>query len=115
MKIQGHEYKVTVVTDLVKYRDRMGESCAGLLTIDIDAELPESHKEETLIHEIIEQLNFFFELELDHNVIKCLSTGWYQVIKDNPEIFSMQFPGTQDPPLIQLAKACSKGERNDGE
>ena len=51
--------------------------------IIIDSSLPEDKKQETLLHEIIEALNGYFSLDLDHEVITTLGFGLYQVLKDN--------------------------------
>lgn len=39
---------------------------------------------QTLIHEVIEALNFELDLELEHHQITLLEHGIYQVIVDNP-------------------------------
>lgn len=51
--------------------------------IIIDESLPQDKKEETLLHEIIEALNGYYSLNLEHDVITTLGFGLHQVLKDN--------------------------------
>jgi len=51
--------------------------------IVINSELTENVKESTLLHEIIEAINFNHQLELPHSTIMTLEATLYQVIKDN--------------------------------
>jgi hypothetical protein len=40
-------------------------------------------QESILLHEIIEALDYYLELELDHRVITSLEAGLYSVLTDN--------------------------------
>jgi len=51
--------------------------------IVIDKHQCQQSKESTLIHEIIEAINYHQQLDLEHNKICLLETGIYQVLKDN--------------------------------
>jgi len=42
-----------------------------------------SQQEQTLFHEILETLNFIYELKLEHEKISIIAEGFYQVLKDN--------------------------------
>jgi hypothetical protein len=44
-------------------------------------------RESTLIHEIIEALNYHLELGLEHKTVMQLETALYAVLKDNPNLF----------------------------
>ena len=49
----------------------------------INSSIVKELQETTLIHEIIEALNYHLELNLEHNKITSLESGLYQVLKDN--------------------------------
>ena len=84
LKIGGHIYKIV-------YRDRLnndgtenlGTHDAKNLTIWIDKTLSQSQQEATLIHEIIEAINYGNQLKLTHEQISTLEHNFYQVLKDN--------------------------------
>ena len=83
LKIGGLTIKVGEKNNLSSNRDRFGEISFMEQKIIIDSSLPEDKKQETLLHEIIEALNGYFSLDLDHEVITTLGFGLYQVLKDN--------------------------------
>lgn len=87
IKIGGTVYEVSEDTTLARDSSAMGMSCGNNCRIIIDNSLPKQNQESTLIHEVIEQINFKFELSLEHYKITTLEAALYQVIKDNPGIF----------------------------
>lgn len=86
MKIGGFEYSITEIDDLARDRDCLGNSCGNNLQIQIDKSICKDLKAATLIHECIEQLNFLYELGLEHNVITTLGNSIHQIIKENKEL-----------------------------
>lgn len=88
IKIGGHIYTVNYTENLARDRDRIGESCADKLSIDIDKSLPQSMKESVFIHEILEQFNFVYNVGLEHKQIYDLETAIYALVKDNPSVFN---------------------------
>ncbi|NMA30295.1 MAG: hypothetical protein GX941_00550 [Candidatus Methanofastidiosa archaeon] len=85
LKVNGHTYKVIVRKDR-EIQDgsyNQASSLAPNLTIWIDGRQSLSRQESCLIHEIIEILNYDFEIGLSHEKITQLETGIYQVLKDN--------------------------------
>lgn len=44
-------------------------------------------QESTVLHEIIEAINYKCQLELTHQTICTLESALYHIIKDNPEFF----------------------------
>jgi hypothetical protein len=83
MKILG--YDIRIVSD--KKMDEIGNYSGGFTSsqnrIQVASDLCDEQKVSTLLHEIIEALNHFLELKLEHNVISSLESGLYQVLKDN--------------------------------
>lgn len=43
--------------------------------------------ESTFIHEVIEQINFLYNIELEHHKICLLENAIYSFIKGNPDVF----------------------------
>lgn len=85
IKIGGFNYNCKEEENLIRDNGNLGESCSNALTIKVDESLPLQQKESTLLHEIIEQINSNYELNLEHNQICTLETSLYQVYKDNFE------------------------------
>jgi hypothetical protein len=83
LKVGGLELHIEQVSGLAANRDRFGEFSAMEQRVSIDISLPQGKKEETLMHEIIEALNSYYELELEHDKITTLGFALYQVLKDN--------------------------------
>jgi len=86
MKIAGYNYKIIYSDDLLATSGLMGEFDKTKGEITIDTHLTDEQKKSTLLHEIIEAINYHFDLNLEHNKIMTLETALYQVLKDNNEI-----------------------------
>jgi len=84
LSILGHKYKVKTWKNTAKEGAGQvyGRCMVEALTIFIATEYPESQVEATLLHEIIEALNYHLELRLEHNQIQGLEAGLYSVLKD---------------------------------
>ena len=92
MKILGHEYKVEFYEHLDKERSATGECNHSRMKIVLDPTFPDSIVEETFLHEVFEAIKIhlgYFD-RLPHEMITQLSETLYQVIKDNPEYFSIR-------------------------
>ena len=84
LKIGGHIYEVIL-------RDRekndgchdAGTCDNGFCKIWINESWAKSQQESTLLHEIIEAINFNYKLDLTETQIHGLETSLYQVLKDN--------------------------------
>ena len=90
VKIGGLTYKCSLEKNLARDRNSLGESCGNELSITIDESTSQQTQNKTLIHEIIEQLNFNYDIDLEHHKICLIETGLYQVIVDNPGIFNFK-------------------------
>ena len=84
VKIGGHRYKV-IFKDLDK--NEASNNCGYCRTTDneiyINSSMSQEQQESTLLHEIIEAINFNYQLDLEHNKIQTLEATLYQVLKDN--------------------------------
>ena len=63
------------------------DASARLLTrkqvIQLASDLAEENAISTLLHEILEALNFHLALKLEHKIIMALEAGLFQVLVDN--------------------------------
>ena len=84
LKIGGHIYKV-VLRDREKDDgiENIGTHNARHLKIWVDKKLSQSQKEATILHEIIEAINYGNQIGLKHEQISTLEHNLYQVLKDN--------------------------------
>ena len=83
LKILAHTYSVDIDVELLISTPCMGSCCPNLLKIKIADGIPESNQADTLVHEILEALNYQLELGMEHNVISSLSASLLAVIRDN--------------------------------
>lgn len=86
VKIGGHTLNVELSEDI----GNMGEWRSGKQVIKIYKDTCHSQREETLLHEIIECVNFTYELKLSHQKIQILGAVLHQIIIDNPLIFDIE-------------------------
>ena len=85
VKIGGHIY--TIKLNFICRTDD-GQVCCGLHKgaqelIEINPGYPLGTQESTLLHEIIEAINWAGEIGMEHRQISALEEGLYQVLKDN--------------------------------
>ena len=98
VKIGGHIYNCEIGPALARDCDAMGRSCGNALEIEIDGSIPNQNRESVLLHEILEQISYRYELRLEHREVTTLETALYQVIKDNPGIFRSMTENTGQEP-----------------
>lgn len=85
VKIGSHIYTCGYSDNLTRDSDALGQSCGNALEIRVDAAIPRSNQESAFLHEVLEQINYRYELRLEHRTITVLETSLYQVMRDNPE------------------------------
>jgi hypothetical protein len=90
MKILGYEYKLDI-TQSARELDAIGKFFASELMIKISKDLPKNQLESTLLHEILEALNYHLDLKLEHDTIMRLETSLYTVLSDNGVSFAPLF------------------------
>ena len=84
LKIGSHKFAIKYKNLTKEEADNnSGYACVVENKIVINDSLPLTQQESTLLHEIIEVINFQYQLKLDHNIIMTLETALYQVLKDN--------------------------------
>ena len=81
LNILGNDYAVFLST--VRELDSLGTAHTSNLEIKIAADIPFQQQQSTMIHEIIEAVQWHLGLKLPHRVIAALETGLYQVLTAN--------------------------------
>lgn len=81
MKILGYNY--TITNDDADEIGGMGAQCARVQRLKLATNQHPEQKISTLLHEIIEALNYHLQLELPHHAIQALEAGLYQTLTDN--------------------------------
>ena len=84
IKIGGHIFDIHI-EDRSKngVDDKLGSCNAAQNTIWLDTSQSQTQLESTLLHEIIEAIDWQQQLELDHKTISQLENALYQVLRDN--------------------------------
>ena len=85
VKIAGYNY--TVISEVGKRHERCADDPAAMTPrtqmIWIDSKQSPDAQVSSLFHEILEALNYHYQLSLKHNILSVLETAIYQVLKDN--------------------------------
>ena len=82
INVLGHDYEISFdksVTELDSY----GETNFPAQKITIPFDLATQNKEASIVHEMLEILNYHLQLNLDHDKIMALESGVFQVLKNN--------------------------------
>lgn len=84
-KLQVFAHAYTVASDPKEFYGSMdmGSCDSNTLKINIAPFVPESSQAETLLHEIMEAINYHFELQLEHHALTVLALGVFTVIREN--------------------------------
>jgi hypothetical protein len=82
LKILGYEYTIERRED-VHSMDAFGKMNAKAQVIPIATDLAQEQVESTILHEVIEALNYHLDLKLKHDTIMRLEAALYQVLVDN--------------------------------
>jgi len=94
MKVLGHAVDIIYDDKWHLKRNTVGSYCANLLQITIDPTYPVSRQEEGLLHEIFEAIRFHTDSGdiVSHALMSTMSEIMYQIIKDNPDVFTIKLP-----------------------
>lgn len=87
--ILGHEYSLEYDPNWSRENDASGSCCCNTMRIVIDSSHPDSRQRSTLIHELLEAIDFELEIKLEHSQITRLETGLFQVLTQNPELINL--------------------------
>ena len=83
IKVGAYYFKVYFEKNLSRSRDRFGEFRPSPQEIALDPDCTEDLQGETLLHEVVEALNWMYDMQLNHHIIALLGTGLHQILKEN--------------------------------
>jgi hypothetical protein len=83
IKVLGHKYTVDLSQRLDDMKGNVGVCDLDYLIIKIANDAPPDVKVSTLLHELIEAINYHLELKLKHGQIMGLEVGLYQIFSEN--------------------------------
>ncbi len=87
IKILGYNYSITQ-TDLVDSMNTFGRHHAQLQHIQLAKDLCIQQTESTILHEILEALNYYLDLNIPHQSLMSLESTLYQTLTENEVDFS---------------------------
>lgn len=79
MKILGYNYALVTDTDM----EALGSMHSRSQRLKLATDMHPDQQLSTLLHEIIEALNYHLDLGIQHQTIMALEAGLYQVLADN--------------------------------
>ena len=84
LKIGGYLYTVEMrERDKNDGSNNPGASFCRYQKIFIEKNAHKEQQESSLIHEILETIDYHYQLKMDHDKLSVLETALYQVLKDN--------------------------------
>ena len=83
MRILGYEYSLDASKTIEELGGNMGFCNFSLQQISVARDIKMDGKLSTLVHEVIEALNYHLELNLKHKQISALEVGLNQVLSEN--------------------------------
>ena len=87
LKIGGYDYEIIDEKQGLADNGRFGYHNRNRNEIGIDPDCSEELKMSTLLHEILEAVNWHYDMKLKHDQICKLETTLFQVLKDNKLTF----------------------------
>lgn|GEM_PF-6087197 len=83
IKIGGLDIAVVEVDQLASNRGSFGEFSFMEQKIMLDPALPTNKKMATFVHELLEALNGYLELDMPHEKLSVLAFSLHQILHDN--------------------------------
>ena len=88
IKIAGIWYDIKFVAGLRADDDCSGKSLLTKAKILLDNDMCADMNNATCLHEVFEIIKEENQLKISHRALQTMATQFYQVIVDNPELFS---------------------------
>lgn len=88
IKIGALTFKIKYEKNLTGGSNNLGEMRPMPQEIAIEVNLAPDIKERTFLHEVIEAIDYNYNLSLEHYKIEILGAALQSFIKDNPKVFS---------------------------
>lgn len=85
VRLLGFDYAIELCEDSQRDKNNynFGQADMRFQKITIDKRQAAAGQEQTLLHEILEVLNYELQLELPHNKLMSLAGTFYAVLRDN--------------------------------
>jgi len=83
LRICGMNCKIEKVKNYARDYTFLGTFCGNDSIIKLDNDLKLEVEQKTLLHEIIECINYQFELDLEHNKISTIESALFWILRDN--------------------------------
>ncbi len=80
-KLSGHTYVVQRTGFEAQARGFKGSCFNDQLIVQVADDIAESCQQETFWHEVVEAIDFTYELKLDHQIISVLGAAIHQVVE----------------------------------
>ena len=96
INILGHEYQLVPDEGMYFNTGNYGLHSYSKLKIEYDPDMKPSVWKEAILHELIEAVNYWSDLKLEHHQITVLSAVLYGIIMNNPELTEKLFKETTD-------------------
>ena len=84
LKILGHKYVIVLQDQNKTGNSHLGTHWGKESKIWINSNQCQEMREETLLHEVLEAINYHLELKLKHENLVRLENALYQLLKENP-------------------------------
>jgi hypothetical protein len=81
--IGGLEYNIRFEENMVRDKSRTGESSGNKQELVIDPGMSKQIQETTFIHEVLHQIDFVYNIGLEHQAVFQLEAGIYAFLKSN--------------------------------
>lgn len=89
--IFGHEYDVVAEEGMHFNTGNWGSHSYAKLEIAYDPDMKSSVAGEAIHHELVEAVNFWNNLQMEHHTIWLISGGMFNILKNNPELRKLIF------------------------
>lgn len=113
IKLFGHEIEVNIDEALERRTGAYGQFSVNTLSMSLDGQVPQSIRLATVVHESVEAINYFHELNLPHNVISSISTGIFELLAENKDITQafLNLKKNYAPPPRETVKSIYKEDK----
>lgn len=115
LNICGHKYAIVFDEVFEKKTGAYGQHNVNTLTMTIDSSLHNSIQCSTILHEIIESLNYHHEYGLPHHVIASLANSLFQILVENKVIPNMILSIDEDKNVYKAREVIVEEVEDDNE
>jgi hypothetical protein len=93
LKIAGLDYEIKLEKYIARDSGALGMHCGNSAIIKVDADLRGSVKQKVLLHEVLEAINYEYELKLEHEKLSVLDSALFEIIKNKENAWLLKYIG----------------------